>query len=413
MRWRAAASPPNWRPRCAYPNAPCNARSTTPGTLSTQLPATLTALRSGSLSLQHARVVIDAVTGLDDDPRLRADLDEQLAALAAEHTAATLRRKARTLREHLQDQSIDERHRAARANRRVEIEPARDGMAWLHALLPAADALLIKNRLDQLAREVDRSTRSAAVAQTTTPTGQLDASHPNRHESPAGTAEHDAGHSRHTAPVAALTSDQARADAFRDLLLYGGLGDDFAFAVACGRVRPSVHVTVPVLTLLGTSTEPGLLDGYGPIDPDTARRLAARAPSFARLLTHPVTGTVLDIDRTNYRPPADLKRWLQVRDGTCRFPDCNRNATRSDLDHNLDWHADTGCTNHDNLAHLCPLHHHLKHETSWALRHLPGAILEWTSPTGRVHRTQPAHVMAGRIHHAVEAEARFADAPPF
>ncbi|WP_156891304.1 HNH endonuclease signature motif containing protein, partial [Agromyces subbeticus] len=157
----------------------------------------------------------------------------------------------------------------------------------------------------------------------------------------------------------------------------------------------------------------GHLDGYGPIDPDTARRLAANAPSFVRLLTHPITGTVLDLDRTNYRPPADLKRWLQVRDGTCRFPDCNRNATRSDLDHNRDWHADTGPTNHDNLAHLCPLHHHLKHETSWTLRHLPGATLEWTSPTGRIHRTQPAHTMTGHTHYEVEAEARFAGDPPF
>ncbi len=36
-----------------------------------------------------------------------------------------------------------------------------------------------------------------------------------------------------------------------------------------------VNVTVPVLTLMGTSEEPGELEGYGPIDPETARRLAA------------------------------------------------------------------------------------------------------------------------------------------
>ena len=31
-----------------------------------------------------------------------------------------------------------------------------------------------------------------------------------------------------------------------------------------------------------------------------------------------MSGAVLDVDRTTYKPPADLKRWLEVRDGTVR-----------------------------------------------------------------------------------------------
>ncbi|KRC58728.1 hypothetical protein ASE14_19595 [Agromyces sp. Root81] len=388
--------------------------------LSTQLPATLSALRSGSLSLHHARVIVEAVAGLDDDPRVRTDLDEQLSRFAAEHTAATVRRRARSLREKLQAQSIAERHRAARAKRRVEIEPAADGMAWLHAFLPAADALLIRDRLDRVARESDGSANATSAAdggqlgsdrsvRTDAPMtiGQLDPDHPRGPDSPTTIGHRGGGQVVDTARVVALTNDQARADALRDLLLYGGLGDDSAFAAACGRVRPSVHVTVPVLTLMGSSDEPGLLDGYGPIDSETARRLATGAPSFVRLLTDPVTGAVLDVDRRSYRPPADLKRWLQVRDGTCRFPGCNRSASLSDLDHSVDW-ADAGRTAFDNLAHLCQLHHQLKHETSWSLRHLAGAVLEWTSPTGRVHHTEPAHAMSNQ-----DAEPGFANAPPF
>ena len=376
--------------------------------LSTQLPATLSSLRDGSLSMQHARVIVEAVSELDDDPQVRAELDEQLARFAADHTAATVRRKARSLREELQALSLADRHLAARQKRRVEIEPALDGMAWLHALLPAADALLIKDRLDRVAHEAGEDPD--------------DASH---------LGAESAEHVEHAVPaeqgvrIVASTNDQIRADVLRDLLLYGGLGDDAAFAAACGRVRPSVHVTVPVLTLIGSSTEPALLDGYGPIDPETAQRLAAQAPSFVRLLADPVIGTVLDVDRTSYRPPADLKRWLQVRDGTCRFPGCNRNASRSELDHSIDW-ADDGRTAFDNLAHLCPLHHHLKHETSWSMRHLAGALVEWTSPSGRVHRTHPARTMSSRTDHPPTAaspppmprlnaasHSRFTEAPLF
>ena len=63
--------------------------------LSTHLPATLSAMRSGAISSTHARVVVEATTGLDDEPLLRAELDAALASFATEHTAANVRRKAR------------------------------------------------------------------------------------------------------------------------------------------------------------------------------------------------------------------------------------------------------------------------------------------------------------------------------
>ncbi|MBT2518343.1 DUF222 domain-containing protein [Streptomyces sp. ISL-90] len=223
-------------------------------------------------------------------------------------------------------------------------------MAWLHAFLPAEDALLIKDRLDRIARS-------------------------------AGDGEGGgAGDAR--------CRDQLRADATRDLLLHGRLPAESVFADAAATVHPTVHVTLPVLTLSGDSAEPGELDGYGPIDAETACRLAAKAPSFTRLLTHPVSGTVLDVDRTSYRPPADHKRWLEVRDGSCRFPGCNRRAAGCDVDHSVDWQYE-GRTAFDNLAHLCRLHHHLKHESSWSVRHESGGVLEWTSPAGRRHLSHP------------------------
>ena len=63
-----------------------------------------------------------------------------------------------------------------------------------------------------------------------------------------------------------------------------------ASRAATGAVQPRINVTVPVLTLLGLDDEPADLEGYGPIDADTARRLAAHAPSMRRILVHPETG---------------------------------------------------------------------------------------------------------------------------
>jgi hypothetical protein len=125
-----------------------------------------------------------------------------------------------------------------------------------------------------------------------------------------------------------------------------------------------------------------------PIDADTARRLAAVAPSFTRILTHPETGVVLSVGRKRYRPPPDLARYIRLRDGTCRFPGCNRRARHTQIDHTIQ-RQDGGPTQWDNLACLCEKHHHLKDETVWKVVQLDHGILQWTSPAGRVYTTEP------------------------
>ena len=114
-------------------------------------------------------------------------------------------------------------------------------------------------------------------------------------------------------------------------------------------IRAEVILTVPVLSLLGHSDEPAELEGFGPIDIETATMLAANAPSFVRVLTHPETGAVLSVGRDRYRIPADLRRTVQLRDVMCRFPGCHRRAGRCDVDHSLAW-ADGGATEACNLA---------------------------------------------------------------
>ena len=151
-------------------------------------------------------------------------------------------------------------------------------------------------------------------------------------------------------------------------------------------IRPTLLVTVPVLSLLRREQEPGILEGYGPIDPQTARELAAEAKSMIRILTHPETGVALSIGRTNYRIPKKLRYWLRFRDGTCRFPGCNRAAKFADIDHAKEWFADHGGTDHFNLNCLCPGHHAVKTHENWTPIQDPqgtGEIM-WITPTGHL-----------------------------
>ncbi|MBC7442488.1 MAG: HNH endonuclease, partial [Ramlibacter sp.] len=103
-------------------------------------------------------------------------------------------------------------------------------------------------------------------------------------------------------------------------------------------------------------------------------------------------GVVLSVGRDRYKVPKDLKKYLRIRDETCRFPGCNRSAAHSDIDHSLDWQFN-GLTAEDNLAHLCPPCHALKSETGWTVTHLAGGTLKWRSPSGRTFVTEPAMVI--------------------
>jgi hypothetical protein len=302
------------------------------------LPQTLAVLKTGEISYRHAQAMVDQAVGLEaDDCR---QLERSALPFARTLTAVKFTRKLRQLREALNPESITERHRHAAEFREVRVEPGADGMAWLTAHLPAVHALGIVDRITGIAKTL---------------------------------------HSKDEA----RTLTQLRADVFCDLLIDGAP----TMGGASG-IRPKVFVTVPVLTLLGVEETPASLDGYGPIDPDTARLLAGHAPSFTRLLTHPETGAILSVGRDSYAVPRDLKIWLQLRDGTCRFPGCSRAASRSDVDHSYDWDWG-GDTRHDNLAHLCRGHHTLKHKTPWKVAQADGGVLTWTSPFGRDYVTEP------------------------
>ncbi|MBG6054384.1 hypothetical protein IWX81_000774 [Salinibacterium sp. CAN_S4] len=298
-------------------------------------PRVWSAFRAGEVPAANARVVAELAATLPE--AAWKPFEDAILEAAAVLATARFRARARSARERVQPQEAAALHRITAQERRVWVDHDIDGMSWLTAYLPSAVA-------QRATAHIDRSAASLLRAADET-----------------------------------RTLAQLRADVAGDLLA-GVLGS------AAPHVGVSVGVLVPVLTLLG-GDQPATLEGYGPIDAATAREMAGHAPSFFRILTDPISGTVLDVDRSTYRVPADLKRWLELRDQTCAFSGCGRRARDCDVDHTIDW-AFGGTTSADNLAHLCRHHHRLKHHSRWTAEHGAGGMT-WTSPTGAQARPDP------------------------
>jgi hypothetical protein len=420
-------------------------------TLVNTLPATLDALSHGSISYRHAQVMVADAGTLPREAR--GAFEDALLPVAASTTAARFERTARHERERLHPESVEIRTATAIEERSVELAPDADGMAWLTCHLPAVAAVAIDTRLTRIARAAHTATESrtltqlradaltalllggrsarpgeAAFAQVPAPQDRKEASsraddaraahtladHAPVEPAPAGPRSTDdpavgsapVGHwLADDLPADHAPADPAAADPASTMRGSTDLASDVhppagqsPVASEDARVTideefleivPTVILTVPALSLLGHDAGAAELHGFGPIDIDTARRLAARAPSFVRILTHPDTGETLSVGRTRYRPPPDLRLALLLDDETCRFPNCNRRAESCELDHTTD-RAHGGETERANLHHLCPKHHHLKHDsTGWSVVARPGRTLDWRSPTGRHYITAP------------------------
>src|SRR3546814_3884248 len=194
-------------------------------------------------------------------------------------------------------ESIMGRHEEARKQRTITVAGVDNGRAELRALLPAAEAFGIHDRLTQQARAV----RAIAADLAAEGSEQRD----------DATLPGLARESDEAAPaiIDTRTLDQVRADLFCDLLLTGQPAVDptrDTMPGGLGAIRATIQVTVPALTLAGKDDRGASIEGKSPIDAATARRLAAGAPGWYRILQHPVTGTVLAVDR--YRRNEDMAR---------------------------------------------------------------------------------------------------------
>ena len=136
--------------------------------------------------------------------------------------------------------------------------------------------------------------------------------------------------------------------------------------------RPHVRVTIDWFALCAGRGAPGVAGGSlgwaGPINPETARRLACDA-TVVRVITGP-DGLPLDVGRAQRTATAAIRRAIEIRDGHCVFAGCDAPPEWCDVHHVVHW-AHGGSTSCDNGALLCERHHTSCHEGGFTIRRDP------------------------------------------
>ncbi len=316
-------------------------------TLITDMPHTLAALESGLLNEWRATLIVRETICLSTEDRHTVD-----AELAADRGA---------------------RARKAVSERYVSCRPAADTMAYLTALLPAAEAISV---LAALSRDAD--TRIAS--------GETD------------------GRGR----------GQLMADTFVERLT----------GTPTGTLRAEIQLIMTDRALLAGDSEPAYLPGYGTVPAQYARDLLRHESDGAnetvngksaghggndtvngrpaghggteavkdsatrvwlrRLYTAPDTGQLVAMDTRSRLFPPGLRRLIQARDTTCRTPYCD--APIRHTDHIVPWRT-TGSTSAPGGQGLCESCNYTKEIPGWASRPLPGPrhTVERSTPTGHAY----------------------------
>jgi hypothetical protein len=285
-------------------------------------PTVRDALAAGTISLDHARVI---VTGVQKAPLEIRDVVEKELVTAAESCDPTeLARFVRELRSRLGAEEDAE----AAAQRRYEsrwlrLTPTFDGMHAVDGMLDPASAAVIK----------------AALAPLLERTGDDDT----------------------------RTGGQRLADGLVTIaevaMHSGGLPEH-------GGEKPQVIVTIPWPSLQAVNGAvlngaDGLASMNGlPVTPETARMVACDAEILPAVLGG--DGEVLDLGRRQAIWSPAQRRALRLQETGCRFIGCQAGLERCRIHHIQHW-AHGGKTDLANAVHLCKFHHWLVHHSNWQI----------------------------------------------
>ena len=402
-----------------------------------RLPVTFAALRAGQIHPVHVRIIEDETTYLSDEHV--AEADAKLAEAARSKTFGELRYHAHRLVLKLDPESALRRKEQARQDAHVRAFREGSGNAGMVAReLPPDEVLASWQHVDQRARDL----RAAGVPGTLRELrvrAYLDLLQERDIRTapaspPEGTDTPDASTSGHpddsgpddSGPDPDSSHGPGGSDGHggSDRGPRNGPGGTGRLAGDGGpSLSAQVTLTIPWATLHGGST-PGEAGGFGLLDPETARDLAAAAARhsgtrWCYTALHP-DGTAAahacaqgphpggpPDPRTlkfstvirgpcdhaqahdGYRPGRTLRHLVTARNATCTAPGCGQPAARCDLDHTTPWHHG-GLTCPCNLSPLCRHHHRVKQARGWWLEMPEPGVLVWRTPSGRTHTTTPS-----------------------
>jgi hypothetical protein len=361
--------------------------------LTTKLTGTWSALYEGRLDVRKMRAIVDLLDSAKPDVAVR--IEQRVLPDAERLTVAQLRSRIRRALARLDAKALEERRARAARRANVSHQPMGDGMSQLVVDLPLPQAAACADAIDQYAQmlrtEGDRRPigviRSAVAADlilrpwdTSRPpvTARLTVHAPLAALRPALTGSE---------PPAEIAGEIVTAAQCRELLeQLDMLGLRAAPAGGCVQVAVGDPLTG---RLVAVATRNELRRGAG-IHRRRTRRSRDVAGSAAGT-PPPDDGPGLRPPSATpaYRPTAAQRRFLAVRDRTCRMPGCRRRRGRCDIDHGI-AHADGGATDCWNLCCLCRRHHRIKtFARGWHFELLPDGRLIVRTPSGVSRETRP------------------------
>lgn len=334
-------------------------------------------IAAGRLTVAQAREIYEGVSVLagslaDTGEDLSEVAVRQLIRMGRDLPPARLRERVARLVTSLDPHAAEARRtRAERDRTDVIVWSEADGMACLAARGPAIESVAVRDRIDQ---------RAKAMASEADPDD-----------------ERTLGQWRHAALLEAFglaplgpstelghAPDMSRTSA----------------SVTCTEVAPprvQIRVTVPLTTLLDLTDIPGELEGYGPLDPELVRTLAADS-EWIRWVTDPVGDYLLDSGGRRF-PGARLARFLRDRESRCKHPSCGVRAQHCDADH-LPEYSRGGHTSATGMSPTCPRHNRHREASGWQITQDGPADPwgapdpTWISPLGRRYVTAVARPLA-------------------
>ena len=386
-----------------------------------RLPQTFAALAAGRIHPVHLRILEDETRILTDADAAKADT--LLAGTAPGMTFGELRYAAHKLILELDPDAARKRKEAARREAHVRRFREESGNAGMVAReLPSDEVLAGWQHVEQRALEL-RAAGMPGSLQDLRVRAYLDLL--QERDSRAVPA----------VPAPASGPDQPPPDSGppgSGPSGNGGPGSSGPVTRPSPSLAALVTITIPYQTLQGRSDTPGEADGFGLLDGDDARDLAAAAARHPRtrwcvtalnpdgtaaahgclpgrhpprrtgppslgppgLLATPLTPIArgpCDHARAEvgYHPSRTLVHLIRARNNKCTAPGCGRPAARCDLDHTIAWDQG-GITCECDLAPLCRHHHRCKQAHGWHLDQPEPGVLIWRTPSGRTYTTTPA-----------------------
>ena len=180
--------------------------------------------------------------------------------------------------------------------------------------------------------------------------------------------------------ITAIEPLARRSGAHDDRSLERRRADALVELASGGGSQAQIQVTSSIETLLGLVGAPGAEMAFSlPVSSTTMERLACDS-GIARILLDSES-TVIDVGRSKRVVSEPARRALTARDRHCRWPGCERPASRSAAHHVIHW-IHGGTTDLDNLILLCHRHHRMVHEGNWQIVRGDDGRMLTIPPTG-------------------------------